>query len=221
MAATPETIWQVPAYLPYLQPSLTDAAVSAAETEIGYKLPSDYLNLLRKQNGGYIRYSLQEMVHNAIAGIGPHFPSLTDFDWDECQEYVSFPLEGLVPFDGDGHWHLCLDYRQHKDVPTVTYVDIECDQESPVAASFVDYLAKLQVDVGEDYVVEGVSGIERVTSELSSALGIVFEPPDTYAHGYPTHRARLGTGRIRNGCGLAPIPCRMDLFERTTHAMPS
>ena len=64
MAATSETIWQVPAYLPYLQPPLTDAAVAAAEAAIGYKLPPDYLNLLRKQNGGYIRYSLPVASHS-------------------------------------------------------------------------------------------------------------------------------------------------------------
>jgi hypothetical protein len=28
---------------------------------------------------------------------------------------------------------------------------------------------------------------------LSSSLKIAFDPPDTWAHGYPTHRARLGT----------------------------
>jgi hypothetical protein len=204
MAATPETIWQVPAYLPYLQPPLTDAAVAAAEAAIGYKLPPDYLNLVRKQNGGYIRYSLQEMVHDTIAGIGPHFPSLTGFDWDECQEYVGFPLEGLVPFDGDGHWHLCLDYRQRKDAPTVTHVDIECDRESPVAGSFADYLAELQIDIGEEYIVEGAVEIERIRSQLSSALGITFEPADSYAHGYPTHRASLGADNSPQWVWISP-----------------
>lgn len=193
MSATPETIWRIPAYLPYLQPALTEAAIAGAEAEIGYKLPADYLNLLRTQNGGYIRHSLPKMVHDTIAGIGPNFPSLTGFDWDECQEYVGFPLNGLVPFDGDGHWHLCLDYRRRKDAPAVTYVDIEGDQESPVAVSFADYLEKLQLDVAEDYVLEGVPEIEKVAAGLSAALGIAFEPPDSFAHGYPMYRAPLGT----------------------------
>lgn len=194
MIATPETIWQVPAYLPYLQPSLTEAAVLAAEEKIGYRLPVDYLNLLKKQNGGYIRFSLPDMVHDTIAGIGPYFPSLTEFDWEESQESVSFRLEGLVPFDGDGHWHLCLDYREHKNSPTVTYVDIECDRESPIATSFADYLMALQIDAGDDYVVEAGAEIEKVVAGLSAALGIAFGPPDTYGHGYPIYQARLGTG---------------------------
>jgi hypothetical protein len=101
MRATADSIWQVPAYLPYLQPPLTDAAVAAAEAEIGYRLPDAYLDLLRRQNGGYIRYSLPESVHSVICGIGPYYPSLTEFDWVDCQEQVSFPLSGLVPFDGE------------------------------------------------------------------------------------------------------------------------
>lgn len=190
--------------MPYLQPPLTDAAVAAAEAKIGYKLPADYLNLLRKQNGGYIRYSLPERVHDTIAGIGPHFPSLENFDWSECQEFVEFQLAGLVPFDGDGHWHLCLDYRHHTDSPAVTYVDIECDHETPIAPSFTDYLAKLQLDVGDDYVVEGVSEIHKITAVLSAALRVPFEPPDTYAHGYPIYRAQLGTKKNPEWVWLSP-----------------
>jgi SMI1-KNR4 cell-wall len=190
--ATPDSIWRVPAYLPYLQPPLTDEAVAVAENKIGYKLPGEYLNLLEKQNGGYIRFSLPEMVHDSIAGIGPHFPSLTEFDWEEYQEHVGFPLQGLVPFDGDGHWHLCLDYRQDSSTPPVTLADVECDRESRIADSFSDYLALLQIDVGDEYVLEEAE-IEKVKADLSLLLDIAFDPPDALAQGYPIHRARLGT----------------------------
>jgi hypothetical protein len=195
MGASPETIWRVPAYLPDLQPPLTDVAVAAAEREIGYKLPSEYLDLLRKQNGGYIRYSLPELQlpHDSIAGIGPRLPSLSRPDWEEDQEHVSFPLEGLVPFDGDGHWHICLDYRKNLRIPGVTYLIIERDREGPIASSFADYLAMLQLDTEDQYVLEAVSSLGVVKSSLSSALSIRFEPPDSWAHGYPVHRARLGT----------------------------
>jgi hypothetical protein len=217
VSATPDTIWRVPAYLPYVQPPLTEAAVASAEREIGYKLPAEYLNLLKKQNGGYIRYSLPEMVHDSIAGIGPHFPSLTGFDWDECQESVSFPLQGLVPFDGDGHWHICLDYRRQNDAPAITYVDIECDRESPIAASFADYLEQLQIDVEDQYVVEAVTEIEQLKSELSAALGIAFEPPDTFAHGYPTYRGRLGTEKNPQWVWISPNTVPRG-FVRPDHA---
>lgn len=192
MAATAETIWRVPAYLPYLQPALTDEAIAAAEQEIGYKLPEEYLSLLRKQNGGYIRYVLPESVHDTIAGVGPHFPSLTGFDWEESQEYVNYPLQGLVPFDGDGHWHLCLDYRKNPRAPAITLADIECDRETHLADSFADYLALLRIRVDDEHVLESVSDIERLKADLSRQLSIAFDPPDTWAHGYLTERARLG-----------------------------
>jgi hypothetical protein len=215
MTASPLTIWQVPAYLPYLQSALTDSAVVAAEQKIGYKLPSTYLSLLKEQNGGYIRFSLPGTVHRVIAGIGPYFPSLTRFDWDNVQKAVSFPLEGLVPFDGDGHWYLCLDYRQQQSDPTVTHVDIECDKESSMASSFAGYLAKLQFDVGEDYVVE--DRIDKVCSALSGALRVVFEPPDTWAHGYPVHRADLGTKKNPEWIWISPNSVPRG-FVRPEHA---
>lgn len=192
MLATADTIWGVPAYLPYLQPPLTDEAIAKAEKKIGYTLPSEYLNLLGIQNGGYIRFSLPNMVHDTIAGIGPYFPSLTGFDWDECQEYVSYPLQGLVPFDGDGHWHLCLDYRCNANTPTVTLADVECDSEKRVADSFGDYLALLRFCIEDEYVLEGVTDIERVKADLSRQLGVPFDSPDTWAHGYRTERVGLG-----------------------------
>lgn len=194
MGATANTIWQVPAYLPYLQPPLTNEAVALAEERIGHKLPAEYLDLLRMQNGGYIRFSLPDMPHRMIAGIGPNFPSLTEVSWDDLQEDVSFPLQGLVPFDGDGHWHLCLDYRENSETPSVTYADVEVDCQSRIADSFADYLSRLQIDVGDDeYVLEGVPDIETVKEKLSASLGVSFDPPDSWDHGYPTHRARLGS----------------------------
>jgi SMI1 / KNR4 family (SUKH-1) len=217
VGATADTIWQVPAYLPYVQPPLTDEAVASAEMEIGFELPSEYLDLLRKQNGGYIRFSLPEMVHDTIAGIGPHFPSLTKFDWEECQEYVSFPLQGLVPFDGDGHWHLCLDYRPNSQTPAITHADIECDRESRVADSFDDYLDMLRLRVGDEFVLETVDDVERVKADLASRLGVVFDPPDTWAQGYPMQRARLGTKDDPQWLWISPNTVRRGFVRKDDH----
>jgi hypothetical protein len=204
MLATPKTIWQVPAYLPYLQPPLTKEAVVAAEKAIGYRLPVEYLDLLRQQNGGYIRFSLPDYVHDSIAGIGPYFPSLIGFDWDERQEHVSYPLQGLVPFDGDGHWHLCLDYRRNADSPSITFADIECDCEKSVAASFSEYLAILKPEIPGDYVVEAVANIDGLKALLSQELGFAFNPPDTWAHGYPVENARIGSGENAQRIWISP-----------------
>jgi SMI1-KNR4 cell-wall len=206
VGATADTIWRVPVYLPYLQPPLTHETVALAEEQIGHALPDEYVALLKKQNGGYIRFSIPDMTHRLIAGIGPNFPSLTRwFALDDLQECVSFPLQGLVPFDGDGHWYLCLDYRENSKTPSVTYADIELDRESPIADSFAVYLSKLQIDIDKDeYVLEAVSDIEVVKAELSASLDISFDPPDSWAHGYPQHRARLGTKTSPEWVWLSP-----------------
>lgn len=208
MSASAHTIWRVPAFLPYLQPPLTEALVAAAEATIGYKLPSEYLALLREQNGGYIRFELPEIVHDTIAGIGPNFPSLTNFDWDEVKEYVSYPLDGLVPFDGDGHWHLCLDYRKNPDTPAITYADVECDTESSVADSFCDYLALLRPADSGNYALEGVPDIEWLKGELTRSLGVAFEPTDTWANGYPIERVRLGNHQDPQWLWISPNTVR-------------
>lgn len=193
MPPAPHPIWQVPAYLPYLQPELTDEAVADAERRIGYRLPEAYLGLLRVQNGGYIRPGLPEQVHDVIRGIGPNYPALKAVDWDEDREYVSFPLDGLVPFDGDGHWHLCLDYRQDPERPAVTLADIECDCETSIAASFEEYLALLEDKAEEgDLVISGVSDITGFLERLGEHLGTSFEDQGTWAHGYPLYRAKVG-----------------------------
>jgi hypothetical protein len=204
MKATADTIWRVPAYLPYLQPPLTDEAVASAERAIGYKLPAEYLGILNKQNGGYIRFTLPGMAHNTIAGIGPHYPSVTAFDWDDCREYVSFPLDGLIPFDGDGHWHICLDFRRNPAAPAIALVDIELNRQSHIADSFAAYLAMLQVAVGDEYVLESALDIEAVKSRLSEALPAHFEPPDSWAHGYPILRAGLGSRECPEWIWISP-----------------
>ncbi|UZJ64619.1 SMI1/KNR4 family protein [Sphingobacterium sp. KU25419] len=111
-----KNIWSVPKYLPYVQPELTPELLEQAQKQIGYKLPEKLVEILKIQNGGYIRYKIAETPQEQIMGIGPFFPSLTDFDWAESQQYVSFELDGLVPLDGDGHWYICLDYRSIKKI---------------------------------------------------------------------------------------------------------
>lgn len=206
MAVNPNNIWRVPAYLPYLQPPLTDQAISDAEAAIGYTLPPEYIALLRVQNGGCIRYSLPDSVHDTIAGIGPNFPSLTGFDWDDVQEYVSFPLQGLVPFDGDGHWHMCFDYRQDKNIPSIAYVDVECDSQSQVAPSFDDYLNLLFVDHRDQFAINDFTDFESAMSAVSRAIRSDFSKPDSWAHGYPISRASLNGDS--DWCWLSPNQVR-------------
>lgn len=186
-----KTIWQVPKYLPYLQPSLTDAMVKEAEIKIGYQLPKEYIELLKIQNGGYIRFTIIDTLHSQISGIGPYFPSITDYEWLKgYQEALSFELDGLFPFDGDGHWNICLDYRNNKIEPEITYIDTESNYVKPIAKSFKEYLNLLEIETENNYVIETVSTIENVLNKISGIVNIEFEGPDYFAHGYPIYRSK-------------------------------
>jgi len=186
-------VWSVPAYLPYLQPNLTDEALKNAEDKLGFKLPVALVDLLKIQNGGYIRLSLPDYPHNVIAGIGPYYPSLIDFDFTEDQAYVSFSLKGLIPFDGDGHWYLCLDYRKDVNSPSVTFIDIECNKQKTIAKSFSEYLLLLRLDIDEQVIIEGIHSIDKVIKKLSTLLETSTPSPDTWDHGYEMYRFTLGS----------------------------
>lgn len=178
LKANKDNIWRVPVYLPYLQPPLTADLIRAAEKKIGHTLPAEYLALLRVQNGGGIRFALEDKSHDFIRGIGPNDQNLTDFSWHpEVRENVGFELEGLVPFDGDGHWFLCFDYRDGP-VPSICYVDVECDSQEPIADSFPAYLACLEPGylMGTDYfVAPAVADFAAMQSKLEKSLGARFE----------------------------------------------
>ncbi len=199
-----ESIWQKPIYLPYLQPKLTNDILEKAERKLGYRLPNKLVELLRIQNGGYIRKTLEESLNSQIYGVGPYFPSLTDIDWSEYKDCVSFQLDGLIPFDGDGHWYICLDYRNNNIEPQITYVDIECDNQEKIAESFSEYLSKLILDIDEKFFIETSKSIEKIVVELEQILDIKFEEPDNFAHGYDQYRSQLNDSWIWLSPNLVP-----------------
>jgi hypothetical protein len=194
-------IWSVPAYLPYLQPALTPAAIEEAEHQLGITLPASYLELLRLQNGGYVRFTLPGTVHSMIWGIGPHFPSITEeHDWqaesaaeEEGWAWVPRSAHRLVPFDGDGHWYLCFDYRSAgpQQQPRISLIDLELETETEVAASFEVFLSMLEeaMDLGTLGIIQ--SSFEFIVEVLERELHVTFEPPDSWDHGYPVRRARI------------------------------
>src|SRR5262245_43758763 len=149
-----DRVWAVPAYLPYLQPTLTAQTLGEVERQFGVTLPSEYVQILRVQNGGYVRLHLPEEEHPQIPhsmtwGIGPHFPNIgmhcsgLDPEQAEAGDWVANNSERLIPFDGDGHWYLCLDFR-HGDPPCVSYIDNELERDERIATSFEKFLGMLR-----------------------------------------------------------------------------
>lgn len=152
--------WTQPPYEPYQKRPLSEAALSAFEGQHRVRLPTTMVTLLRAQNGGYTDWTFRfatdspNVVHRMLRGIGQGFPALEQQAWWQTPEGEQDwrprdPLL-LIPFDGDGHWDLCLDYRGsaadrdgHAIDPGVTVIDGELEQEEAVSPSFDGYLARL------------------------------------------------------------------------------
>ncbi|GAA3292925.1 SMI1/KNR4 family protein [Dactylosporangium vinaceum] len=191
----------MPAYLPYVQPPLTGAAVAAAEERLGVRLPAAYLAMLEVQNGGELRATWPGLPHRRLAGIGPHFPSITRDDawWrrpdDGDDIWVPDGAGRLVAFDGGGHWDLCLDYRGGDDEPEVVMVDVDGASVTAVAKSFDAFLAGL-VDETEASALRIRSGIglDDLAALLGDELDCAFVDQGDWAHGYRTLHARLPGG---------------------------
>ncbi|PVA44666.1 SMI1/KNR4 family protein [Mycobacteroides abscessus] len=155
----PTQAWRVPPYKSYVQAPLTDELLE--EYELGVRLPAAYVALLRVQNGGVLQVGFPQnrnfnTTHTVIRGIGTKYPRLEkEAWWHDPQWGPPRPAEAawLIPFDGDGHWDLCLDYRRSSTDTTVLRTDpgvvvIDTETlgsaiESFVAVSFDDYLAQL------------------------------------------------------------------------------
>jgi hypothetical protein len=201
----PARLWAVPAYLPYVQPALTDRAIERAEAKLGVRLPRAYLDALRVQNGGYLRLRDHPCGHapvDCIAGIGPRFPSLLARSWDEVKEYmeeegISTPerIDDLIPFCGDGHYYYCLDYRAagRKREPRVAYVDVEVfnvdEVVAPDFATFLHQLAPAPQEPRYGLVTRGKPA--AVAAAVSKATGLRFEDLGDQSHGYRMFQAKL------------------------------
>jgi hypothetical protein len=191
--------WQVPAALDLVQPALTDQAVSAAEAQLGVKLPAAYLELLRKQNGGPLRATWPATYSRVLWGIGPQAPSITCDQarfrprHREPRHWAPAGSELLIPFDGDGDWFLCFDYRKlgAREEPAVTLLDCECEFEEPLAETFLTFLAGLVDQVATSQRIYGEVTAEGVARALAQQLGAPAPRLDNGASGYASWRIAL------------------------------
>lgn len=207
MSYANSSIWSLPAFLPALQPDLTDDAIADIETRFGIVLPAALIAVLREQNGGYLRCTLADSGNRMIWGIGPRAQSIGDNYWwrllDEPEAW--YPADGwlpeeprrLVPFDSDGHWYLCLDYRDGGE-PHITCFDLDEQAEQSVAADMAAYLAMLRVhDETKLGLITDLS-LDDCASRFDEIFARPSEPrePDDL-HGYPFFRWFLEDGWIQ------------------------
>lgn len=191
--------FQVPAYLDVVQPELTQAAIDAAEDELGVKLPEVYLALLRTQNGGYLRATWPATYSRMIWGLGATAPSLTrntlrfGRDGENGKGWVPKRAEGLVPFDGEEAWVMCFDYRvRGRDAePSITLVDRECEFEEPVASTFTAFLAGLVDTLADSTRLYGEVTAEAVARALSQELRAPMPRLAASSLGFASYRIAL------------------------------
>lgn len=213
----PKRLFEIPVYLPYLQPKLTPRAIEKAEAQLGVKLPAAYLAALRVQNGGYLRLSDHRSdlpLVDCLAGIGPRFPSILRHDWEDLKAFmrenkIKKPrrIDDLIPFCGDGHYHYCFDYRKRgrESEPCVTYIDVECfDVDKVLAPDFLTFLHELRAEQEPAYGISTSQPIEAVAAALADASGCPFEDQGDQWHGYRTFYFDLPVPDDKQGAWLTP-----------------
>ena len=113
-------IWERPITLSAVQPKLTPEMIQTAESQLGYRLPAAYIELMYLQNGGGLRCAYTKDNSNyKIMGIGPNEDSITN------NEFLPKVPKGLIPFDGVCEFVLCFDYRTDPDNPSIVQITME------------------------------------------------------------------------------------------------
>jgi hypothetical protein len=153
MAIAPNEFWRSNHYN---HPPLTDQMVAVAERQLGVKLPAEYIALLRIQNGGYTHgfgfpmtrrttWAEDHVPLHDLAGIvlDPSIrtaQNILDTAY-MTEEWGLPPRQALL--SGEGHWWITLDYRRG-DVPSVTWINVECDEDIQIAPTFAAFLDGLR-----------------------------------------------------------------------------
>jgi len=142
----------------YNHPPLTDDMVSFAESNLHVKLPTLLVDLLKIQNGGYTKGFVYPMTQKTTwaenhVPLSELFGIVTNDSLDSPQNILlsnymtqewGLP-EKQVILSGDGHWWITLDYRID-NVPSVKWIDVECNEEVEIAKNFEDFINGLVSD---------------------------------------------------------------------------
>ena len=136
-------------------PPLTDETMSLAENELGVRLPTELIELLKLQNGGYTKgfafpttcatswatdhVPLHELFGIVVAKLV--VPDSNIMQSNYLIEEWGMP-EKQVLLCCDGHLFITLDNRKGPH-PSVAWIDTEMDVDVQLAESFATFLAGL------------------------------------------------------------------------------
>lgn len=145
-----------------------------AEEKLGVELPTPYKELIKKQNGGYIKRtvlpinfstsSVEDYIEvDSILGIGEEGILDSQYLINEWK----LP-NNLVLLNGDGHTWVAMDYRGKTKDPSIVYIDVVEEVEVQLASSFSEFIEGLQE---EDNVIEEIDLAEdEITKEQAKNI---------------------------------------------------
>ena len=160
------TFWEDSQYAAenYVEVSPTDETIADLELQLGYKLPSSYIELARTQNGGCPNNTSCRTNtptswaedHIAITGIyaigkSAHYSLCGSMSTRFWVEEWGYPPIGVYFADcpSAGHDMIALDYRKcgNRGEPCVVHVDQESGYKiTKLANTFEEFIRKLEPD---------------------------------------------------------------------------
>ena len=153
--------------------ALTDDVLTEVEGRLGVKLPDDYLEALRIQNGGYVEQRDLPITWNgqddialvdSIAGVGLNKGLIESKallkEWGGEDEQ-------LIAFAGDGHFFLAFDYREGA-TPKIAYIDTDTEEIDVLFDSFRQFTEALTTVDFEAFIglAEGEALIDYARRQL-------------------------------------------------------
>ena len=222
------------AFESYIGRDVTDEETKNAEAELGYILPTAYIELLKNHNGGVVNKNCfinddDDCVYiTGIYGIDrdKKYSLLGEMGNEFWISKVKYPPIGIVVADtiSGGHDMIFLDYRECGPTgePKVVRVDQECDYSITLLAdNFGDFIKNLYFSIEDitDEEFQELSDVEKVKL-LNEQEGIDFKRAMELLTNIgidnlsPTLLSALG--RMYNNTGRAAEA--IDLFERIDEA---
>lgn len=123
---------------------LDDKIISVVEKLFGVKLPDDYKQCIKENNGGYPKPDVFNLDDGSEGFVFNNLISFTDEDLNIKMLAEKFAPQHLFPFADDPFGNLlCFDYSCNKNSPKVVFYDHELDTILPVCDSFTALLERL------------------------------------------------------------------------------
>lgn len=136
-----------------LKNPVTDKEIVDAESTLGITLPTDFTDLMKKSNGGYLTYEKQAFPVAFTVESGDAFIEVDEIlGIDEegilLSQYLAEEWDlppNLVLFAGSGHAWVGFNY-EGRDTPNIVYVepdDGDGNNLHVIAETFTEFIGKL------------------------------------------------------------------------------